>query len=60
MALAWDEFIEKLDWEGGVVGFLEWGGTDAFPVELQPAAKRVEEALQEIEDFINKTQDIYE
>ena len=48
MELEWDEFIEKMDYEGGIIDMLSWGGSDCFPEEIRPAARDIEQALQEI------------
>jgi hypothetical protein len=38
------EFLGKADSEGGLVGFLWWGGTEAFPDDLRNEARKLEEA----------------
>jgi hypothetical protein len=41
----WASFASKMEWEGGVTGVLDYGGSDFFPVEARPAAKAAEVAL---------------
>lgn len=48
----WNEFLSKLEWEGGVVGIYEWGGVNAFPVEAQSAARDLGIALQTLNEMI--------
>lgn len=43
-----EDFITKVEWEGGLVGLLDWGGPECFPVELQNAAHRLDGVVKEI------------
>ncbi len=36
------EFIDKMRWEGGVVGMVGWGGPSVFPPSLREMAAQVE------------------
>lgn len=38
-------FFQKLDWEGGYLGFLRWGGVSRFPEILQPEAQQFSDAF---------------
>ncbi len=44
----WREFADKLEWEGGIAGLLEYGGSAAFPEEVREAAHAVEVAIKEL------------
>jgi len=46
------ELFCKIDSEGGLQGFLDWGGVAAFPKELQPAAVAFRFALRGLEDAV--------
>lgn len=35
-------FLQKLDYEGGLDGFLDWGGWEAFPMGLRADAAALE------------------
>jgi hypothetical protein len=40
----WKEFADKMEWEGGLTGMLEYGGSKIFPIEVRAEAKAVEAA----------------
>lgn len=40
-------FCLKLDWEGGIDGLIQYGGTRIFPEELQIFAQAIEEAMDD-------------
>jgi hypothetical protein len=42
---AWEEFKEKLDWEGGIEDLLTYGGPDMFPPEVRTEATAVDDAI---------------
>jgi hypothetical protein len=46
-----ESFLEKLDWEGGVEGMLEWGGPSVFPPKLRRSAQSVRELLDAVENM---------
>lgn len=48
----WSDFIQKLEWEGGIVAMLEYGGPEVFPFEAQSAARDLRIALDVIEELI--------
>jgi hypothetical protein len=48
----WNSFLNKLEWDGGIIGMLEYGGPECFPPELQEAAAQVEEALKELDRLL--------
>lgn len=54
LPLTIEEFIDKMEWEGGVVGVLQWGGADYFPPELQPMAHAIQRALLEIDEVLDE------
>ena len=35
----WNEFANKMDWEGGMYDVLEYGGPNIFPEEAREAAQ---------------------
>jgi hypothetical protein len=43
-AREWNEFANKMDWEGGMYDVLEYGGVDIFPEEAREAATAFQEA----------------
>lgn len=51
--VGWGGFLDKLDWEGGIVEMLEYGGPDAFPDELRADATIVRDALRRMEAVID-------
>lgn len=48
------EFLSKMDYEGGVVGMLDYGGPIGFPVELHGEARLAEDALNRLRRAIDK------
>lgn len=54
------DFIAKIEWEGGVVGALEYGLTsnDVEPGELQNAWKELEKAWVPMQDAIEEVQSL--
>ncbi len=54
------DFLGKLDWEGGIQGLLDWGGSEAFTV-LGPAAvlhaADIEYAIRALEEMIYNAED---
>lgn len=49
-----EEFIEKLDDEGGVGGMISWGGIGCFPPELREAAVKIEEGFAVVSDWLRE------
>lgn len=47
-----EQFIEKMEWEGSILGVLEWGGSGCFPAAIQGDALIIEEKLAEIEAWL--------
>jgi hypothetical protein len=47
------EFLSKMDWEGGLTGLLEYGGSSVFPEELQGLAERTDQALEHLRRAVN-------
>ena len=43
-----EEFLEKMDHEGGVLGLLDWGGPGCFPPEIRGIAERIYPELMEM------------
>ena len=54
------DFIDKLEIEGGIEQFLDWGGIDCFPPSLRDAARTMLIGLAEIEEAIEKIDDLDE
>lgn len=48
----WVEFIHKLDWEGGIISMLSYGGAQSFPSEARSAAEIIEDELGFIKEVI--------
>lgn len=55
--LEMDEFIDKVEWEGGIEGFLEWGGPDMAPASVRPECRIIAEALEKINETLELWQD---
>lgn len=55
-------FLFKMDWEGGLEGFLDWGGPEEFPSErLKELARVLVTAIGDVKDEIKswaKTQGV--
>jgi hypothetical protein len=45
----WDEFLEKMDYEGGICGMMGWGGPGCFPPEIRPQAEALGALLDSME-----------
>lgn len=46
-------FLNKMYWEGGMTGFLEWGGPEEFPTDrLKELARVLAGAMEEVSDEI--------
>lgn len=48
----WKDFLQKMDWEGGIEGLLSYGGPDEFPDELRADATVVYEAMNRMNKAI--------
>ena len=48
----WKAFLEKMDWEGGVVEMLTYGGPAVFPSELREDAQLILDALERISSVV--------
>lgn len=46
------EFLDKMDHEGGIVEMLGWGGVRCFPEQLRPDAQIINDAVKRIESII--------
>ena len=44
-----EEFLEKMDSEGGVVGMLMWGGPGCFPPDLREDAETIATCVSRME-----------
>lgn len=54
------EVWEKVDWEGGIEGLLDWGGADAFEAlgqEAYEAAQRMEKDARIIRKALNAVEE---
>jgi hypothetical protein len=38
-----EEFLDKMEWEGGLVDMIGWGGAGCFPPSLREMAKSIED-----------------
>lgn len=47
-------FVDKMEWEGGIVGLLEYGGPTEFPDEVIALAEEVQYALTKLERAIDE------
>lgn len=49
-----EEFLEKMDSEGGVVDMLMWGGSGCFPPDVRDDAITVEQCIHRMEAFFSE------
>lgn len=47
-----DEFLEKMDREGGLLEMLEWGGLGCFPPEIRQYAATIEECIMRMKSVL--------
>lgn len=47
-------FLSKMDSEGGLTDFLDWGGVDAFPEGLRPAAAAFNVAYEQLQGEVKE------
>ncbi len=42
-----EQFLDKLEWEGGIEGMISWGGAGCFPPSLRESAETINRAMFE-------------
>jgi hypothetical protein len=49
----WNEFANKMDWEGGMYDVLVYGGPDIFPEEAREAAREFQKAADALHTILD-------
>lgn len=54
MVQEFDEFLTKMDWEGGLDGYMHWGGVSGFPERIRQEAAAYAAAEDDLRHAIER------